>query len=212
MHSFGQTFAHSSHPMHLNQSMLCWPRYARGSSTFWYGYRWVTGFRPPGTRRLIPGIVTRACLIVAMRGRIVPPTVPTFWRPASAADLRDFIGVLALLHIHQLALARAHEPALLRPDPAAPLRLDLGAQFQEAVDQGLGPHRTTWDEDVGRDERIGALDDTVRVVVRTATDRALAHRDDPLRFRHLLIQPADRGPELKRDRPVEQEHVALPGR
>src|SRR2546430_10207339 len=89
MHSFGQTFAHSSQPMHLNQSMLCWPRYARGSSTFWYGYRWVTGFRPPGTRRLMPGMVTRVCLIVAIRGRTVPPIVPTLRRRDSASDLGD---------------------------------------------------------------------------------------------------------------------------
>src|SRR6266567_5290632 len=153
MHSFGQTFAHSSQPMHLNQSMLCWPRYASGSSTFWYGYRWVTGFRPPGTRRLIPGIVTSACLIVAISGRTVPPTVPTLRRPL-ASDLRDFIGVLALLHVHQLALARADEAALLGPDPTGPLRLDLRAELQEAVDERLGPHRAPRDEDVRRHERV----------------------------------------------------------
>src|SRR2546421_77439 len=140
MHSFGQTFAHSSQPMHLNQSMLCWPQYARGSSTFWYGYRWVTGFRPPGTRRLMPGMVTRVCLIVAIRGRTVPPIVPTLRRRDSASDLGDFIRVLALLHVHQLAFPRADEPALLRADPAAPLRLNLRAQFQEAIDHAEAFH------------------------------------------------------------------------
>src|SRR6266581_985575 len=209
MHSFGQTFAHSSQPMHLNQSMLCWPRYASGSSTFWYGYRWVTGLRPPGTRRLIPGIVTSACLIVASNGRTVPPTVPTFRRPWSASDLGDFIRVLALLHVHQLALARAHEAALLRPDPAAPLRLDLRAQLEEAVDQRLRAHRAAGDEDVRRDERVRALDDGVRVVIGPAADRALPHRDHPLRLGHLLVQPADGGAEPQGDRAIQQEDVAL---
>src|SRR5207247_7629978 len=139
MHSFGQTFAHSSQPMHLSRWMLFGPRYASGSSTVWYGYRWVTGFRPPGTRRLMPGMVTRVCLIVAMRGRTVPPIVPTLRRRGSASDLGDFIRVLALLHVHQLAFPRADKPALLRADPTAPLRPDPRAQFQAAVNQGLRP-------------------------------------------------------------------------
>src|SRR3989441_1712447 len=208
MHSFGQTFAHSSHPMHLNQSMLCCARYARGSVTFGYGYRWVAGLRPPGTRRLIPGIVTSACLIVARSGRTVPPTVPTLRRPLGS-DLGDFIGVLALLHVHELALPRADEAALLRPDPTGALRLDLRAELQEAIDQRLRPYRAAGDEDVRRHERVRALHDGVRVVVRPAADRALAHRDDPFRLRHLFVQPADRGPELEGDRAVQQEDVAL---
>src|SRR3990172_8856709 len=207
MHSFGHTFAQSSQPMHLNQSMLCWPRYARGSSTFWYGYRWVTGLRPPGMTRLRPGIVTSACLSVA----IIGPIVPTFLRGrGSASDQGDFIGILSFLHIHQLALACAHEAALLRPDPAASLRLDLRAELQEAVDQGLGPHGAAGDEDVRRDEGVGTLHDAVGIVVRTAANRALAHRDDPLRLRHLLVEPTDSGPELEGDRPIQQEDVALP--
>src|SRR2546426_5099271 len=87
-------------------------------------------------RRLIPGIVTNACLIVARSGRTVPPIVPTFG-PDLASDLRDFIGVLALLHVHQLALARADEAALLRAHPAGSFRLDLRAQLEEAVDERL---------------------------------------------------------------------------
>src|SRR5438309_3094392 len=210
MHSFGQTFAHSSQPMHLNQSMLCWPRYASGSSTFWYGYRWVTGFRPPGTGRLMPGTGTRVCLIVAMRGRTVPPIVPTLRRRDSASDLGDFIRVLALLHVHQLAFPRADEPALLRADPAAPLRLDLRAQFQEAVDQGFRPDGASRDEDVRRNECVRTLHDAVRVVIRSAANRALAHRDDPLWLRHLLVQATDGRSQLQRNRAVQQEHVALP--
>src|SRR5438034_7022144 len=147
MHSFGQTFGNSSQPMHLNQSMLCWPRYASGSSTFWYGYRWVTGFRPPGTRRLMPGMVTRVCLIVAMRGRTVPPIVPTLRRRGSASDLGDFIRVLALLHVHQLAFPRADKPALLRAHPTAPLRLDLRTQCREAVKQGQLLDQASRDEE-----------------------------------------------------------------
>src|SRR5437016_2170519 len=210
MHSFGQTFAHSSQPMHLNQSMLCWPRYASGSSTFWYGYRWVTGFRPPGTRRLMPGMVTRVCLIVAMSGRTVPPIVPTLRRLDSASDLGDFIRVLALLHVHQLTFPRADEPALLRADPAAPLRLDLRAELEEPVNQGFRADRTAGDEDVRGDECVRTLHNAVRVVIRSSANRALAHRDDPLRLRHLLVQAADGRSQLQRNRAIQQEDVALP--
>src|SRR2546422_1839192 len=162
-------------------------------------------------RGLIPGIVTNACLIVARSGRTVPPTVPTFG-PALASDLGDFIGVLALLHVHQLALARADQPPLLRPHPAGPFRLDLRAELQEAVDQGFRSHGTAGDEDVRGDERVGPLDHRVGVVVRTAADRTLPHRDDPLGFRHLLVEPAHRGAEFERNRTVQEEHVALPRR
>src|SRR5437870_11960989 len=94
----------------------------------------------------MPGMVTRVCLIVAMRGRTVPPMVPTLPRRGSASDVGDFIRVLALLHVHQLALARAHDAAFLRPDPAAPLRLDLRAPFAETVTRGLRPARASGDE------------------------------------------------------------------
>src|SRR2546430_8123893 len=121
------------------------------------------------------GMVTGFCLSVARGGRTVPPIVPTLRRRDSASDLGDFIRVLALLHVHQLAFPRADEPALLRPDPAAPLRLDLRAQFQEAVDQGLRPDRAPGDEDVRWNECVRTLHDAVRVVIRSAANRALAH-------------------------------------
>src|SRR5437899_8020906 len=160
-------------------------------------------------RRLIPGIVTNDCLLVARSGRTVPPIVPTFG-PDLASDLRDFKGVLALLHVHQLALARADESALLRAHPAGSFRLDLRAQLEEAVDECLRTDETAGDEDVRGDERIRALDYRVRIVVRTAADRALPHRDDPFRFRHLLVQPAHGGAKLQGDRAVQEEDVALP--
>src|SRR2546427_128613 len=128
------------------------------------------------------------------------------------SDLGDFIGVLALLHVHQLALARADQPPLLRPHPAGPFRLDLRAELQEAVDQGFRSHGTAGDEDVRGDERVGPLDHRVGVVVRTAADRTLPHRDDPLGFRHLLVEPAHRGAELERNRTVQEKDVALPRR
>src|SRR5947209_2027257 len=162
-------------------------------------------------RRLIPGIVTNACLIVARSGRTVPPIVPTFG-PALASDLGDFIRVLALLHVHQLALARADEAPLLRPHPAGPFGLDLRAELQEAVDQGFRSHGTAGDEDVRRDEGVRSFDHRVGVVVRTAADRTLTHCDDPFGFRHLLVEPAHRGAELERNRTVREEDVTLPRR
>src|SRR6266568_646182 len=171
---------------------------------------WVTGLRPPGMRWLMPGIVTRACLIVARSGRTVPPTIPTFRLRASGSDLGDFIGVFALLHVHQLDFARADEATLPRLHPSGPLRLDLRAQLEEAVDEGLGPDGAAGDEDVRGDERVRSLDDRVRVVIGTAADRALPHRDDPLRLRHLLVEPPDGGSQLERDRAIQQEDVTLP--
>src|SRR5438094_9724943 len=108
-------------------------------------------------RRLMPGIVTNACLIVARSGRTVPPIVPTFG-PALASDLGDFIRVLALLHVHQLALARADEAPLLRPHPTGPFRLDLRAELQEAVDQGFRSHGAAGDEHGWPAERVRAFD------------------------------------------------------
>src|SRR5207245_11080477 len=99
-------------------------------------------------RRLIPGIVTNACLIVASNGRMVPPTVPTFG-PDLASDLGAFIGVFALLHGHQLALARADESALLRSDPAGPFRLDCRPAVKVAVDA----HPRTAGRDGGEGDR-----------------------------------------------------------
>src|SRR3989449_343839 len=135
------------------------------------------------------------------------------WRySVVGSDLGDFIRVLAFLHVHQLALARADEAPLLRPHPAGPFGLDLRAELQEAVDQGFRSHGTAGDEDVCRDERVGSLHHRVGVVVRTAADRTLTHRDDPFRFRHLLVEPAHRGAELERTRRVQEEDVTLPRR
>src|SRR3989441_409786 len=200
MPSFGHTFAQSSQPMHLYQSIECCPRYAFGRSTRSYGYRTVTGFRR--------NVAMNVCRIVIHMGRRVPPRIPTL-RPSP--DLGDLKRVLSLLHVHQLALASTHTLPLLRADPARLLRLDLLAQLQEPVDEGLGPHGAAGDEDVRGDERVRALHDRVRVVVRPAADRTLAHRDHPLRLRHLLVQPPDRGTQLQGDRAIEQEDVALAG-
>src|SRR5206468_11727027 len=104
-------------------------------------------------RRLMPGIVTNACLIVARSGRTVPPIVPTFG-PALASDLGDFIRVLALLHVHQLSLARADAAPLLCPHPTGPFRLDFPSELQQAVDQGFRPYGTAGDQDVCRAERV----------------------------------------------------------
>src|SRR6266568_3383878 len=199
MHSFGHTFAHSSHPIHLYQSITCWPRNEAGSSIFSYGYRRVTGTRPPGTSRLMIGVVWRVCFIVAFIGFQKEPR-GRLWPTGGSvgSDRFDFIRVLPA-ELRELPPRRIHEPALLRLDPAALLRLDLRAELQEPVDQRLGSHRASGNEDVCRDERVGALHDAVRVGVRAAADRALPHRDDPLRLRHLLEQAAHDGAELEGD-------------
>src|SRR2546422_6273785 len=211
MHSFGHTFAHSSHPMHLYQSITCCPRNDCGSSIFSYGYSRVTGGRPPGMSRLISGVVWRVCFIVARSGRRYVPR-GRFRGPVTSmrSDGSYFIRIVPA-KVRELPLRRVDEAALLRLDPPAALRLDLRAELQEPVDQGLRAHGTPGDEDVRRDERVRALDDAVRIVVGTAADRALPHRDDPLRLRHLFVQAADRRAELQGDRPVQEEDVDLAG-
>src|SRR3990170_5453150 len=206
MHSFGHTFAHSSHPMHLYQSIECCPRNAFGSSIRSYGYRTVTGFRL--------NAATSPCLRVTHSGRAIPrkrPTRPPF--PGAAGpgspDLGDLIGVFAPLHVKDLAFARAHEPTLLRSHPSRLLGLDLLAELQESIDERLRPHRASGDEDVRGYERVRTLHDRVRLEVRPAADRAFPHRNLPLRVRHLLVEPPDRRPELQRNRTVQEEDVTL---
>src|SRR6266581_9778437 len=123
MHSFWHTFAHSSHPIHLYQSITCWPRNEAGSSIFSYGYRRVTGTRPPGTSLLMIGVVWSVCFIVAFigfqkepRGRLCPTGGSV--RP----DGFDFIRVVPA-EVRELALRRVHQTALLRLDPSTLLRL-----------------------------------------------------------------------------------------
>src|SRR2546426_3779697 len=200
MHSLGHTFAHSSQPMHLYQSIECCPRYAFGSSTRSYGYRTVTGFRRK--------VAASACFIVIHMGRRVPPITPTL--PPSP-DLGDFKGVFSLLHVEQLALAGAHEASLLRPHEARLLRANLLAELQEAVDEGLRAHGAAGDEDVRRDERVGALHHGVRIVVGPPADRAFPHSDDPFRLRHLFIETPNGGADLGGDRPRPPEDIPLPG-
>src|SRR3990170_5442430 len=213
MHSFGHTFAHSSHPMHLYQSITCCPRNDCGSSIFSYGYSRVTGGRPPGISLLMSGVVWRVCFIVASSGRRKLPRGGTVFPVTSismGSDGFDFIRVVPA-KLRELPLRRVHEAALLRLDPPAVLRLDLRAELEEPVDESLRAHGTTGDEDVRRHEGVGALHDGVRIVVGAAADRTLAHRDDPLRLRHLLVQAADDGAELEGDGAVQQEDVDLAG-
>src|SRR3972149_2593002 len=113
MHSFGHTFAHSSQPMHLYQSITVCPRNDAGSSIFSYGYRRVTGTRPPGTILFIPGVVWSSCLIVALRGRQKVPRgrlCPT--GGSVGPDRFDFIRVIPA-ELGELALSPVGGPALL---------------------------------------------------------------------------------------------------
>src|SRR4051812_2661686 len=69
------------------------------------------------------------------------------------------------------------------------LLIDLALQLDDAVDERFGPRRATRHEDVHGDDLIDALHE--RVVVEHAADRrAGAHRDDILRFRHLVVDAA----------------------
>ena len=67
---------------------------------------------------------------------------------------------------------------------------DLLLQHHDAVDQAFGTRRTAGHVDVHRNDRVDALHHRV-VVEHAAGRRARAHRDAPLRLRHLLPDAAD---------------------
>ncbi len=68
---------------------------------------------------------------------------------------------------------------------------DFFLQQQQALQEGLGARRATGDVDIDRQDLVDPLDDRVDIV-HAAGIRAAAHRHDPFRVGHLLIDPEDR--------------------
>ena len=86
--------------------------------------------------------------------------------------------------------------------------LDLLLELHEAVEERLGPRRAAGDVDVDRDEPVDALRHRVGPV-RAAARRAGAHRDDPLRVGHLVVEALDDRRHLLGDRPGDEHQVGL---
>src|SRR3569833_2087818 len=71
--------------------------------------------------------------------------------------------------------------------------LDLLLQLDDPVDQCFSRGRTPRHVHIHGHDAIAATHDRVRIVVVAATIRARTHRDDPARFRHLVVDLAERG-------------------
>src|SRR5664280_2616683 len=100
---------------------------------------------------------------------------------------------------------------LLRRAPHDAHFLDLLLELHEAVEESLGPRRTAGYVDVHGHDSVDALRDRVGPV-RAAAGRAGAHRDDPLRFGHLVVEALDDGRHLFRYGSRHDHEVALPRR
>src|SRR5207247_5517186 len=75
--------------------------------------------------------------------------------------------------------------------------LDLVLQFEEALDQRLGPRRAARDVDINGNDLVDALEDRVVVVVEWApTRRARPHGNYVLGLGHLLPEAANDAREL----------------
>src|SRR5215211_2680257 len=74
--------------------------------------------------------------------------------------------------------------------------------------QHLGSWRTTWNVNVNRNDLVDTLDNGV-VIKNTTGRRASAHRDNPLRLRHLVVNPAQHRRHLARYATGDDHHVSL---
>src|SRR5215212_4333602 len=83
------------------------------------------------------------------------------------------------------------EPLGSPPEPA--LALDLLLQEQDAVEQRLGGWRAARHIDVDRHDAVAAAHHRVGIMVIAAAVGARAHRDDPARLGHLVVDLAQSG-------------------
>src|SRR4051794_24080837 len=84
-------------------------------------------------------------------------------------------------------------------------------ELEEAVDQPLRRRRAAGDVHVHRDDLVDALHHVIGAI-EAARAGAGAHRDDPLRLRHLVVDLLQHRAHLVVDGARHQQHVALPGR
>src|SRR5579859_6754253 len=108
------------------------------------------------------------------------------WRtgPVSCSPKRSSRRRLKARSTASDALRNGGPDGPLRPVAAAVL--DELLELHHAVDEALRPRRAAGDIDVDRHDPVDPLDRRVAPLVATAGARAVAHRDAPLRLRHLL--------------------------
>ena len=90
------------------------------------------------------------------------------------------------------------------------VRRILSCKLENAVDQRLGGRRTTRNVDVDRHDAVAAAHDGIGIVIVAAAVCAGAHRNDPARLRHLVIDLAERRRHLVDECPRHDHDVGLP--
>ena len=73
--------------------------------------------------------------------------------------------------------------------------LDLLLKFDHRIQDGFRRRRAAWNVDIDRNDFIDALHHMIRSIKTTAC-RAGAHRNDPFRLGHLIINLFEDGPHL----------------
>ena len=86
---------------------------------------------------------------------------------------------------------------------------DLALQLDDAVEQRLGRRRAAGHVDVHRHDAVAAAHHRVGIVIVAAAVRARAHRDDPARLGHLVVDLAQRRRHLVDQRAGDDHDVRL---
>lgn len=80
---------------------------------------------------------------------------------------------------------------------------------EDAVHQSFCGRWASRDVNVDRNDSIASSNDRVRVVVVPASIGATSHRDDPSRFRHLIVDLSQRRSHFIRQRSSDNHHITL---
>ena len=86
---------------------------------------------------------------------------------------------------------------------------DLLLQRHEGVDERFGPRRAAGNVHIDGNVAVDAFEHVVALLERAAGNRARAHRDDILRFGHLVVEPHDLRRHFLRHRAGDNHQVGL---
>lgn len=95
------------------------------------------------------------------------------------------------------------------PHPRDPGLPHLSLQLEDTVHQGLARRGAAGDIDIDRHDAVTASDDTVAIVIVTTSVGAASHADDPAGFGHLIVDLAQGGRHLVRERAGDDHDIGL---
>lgn len=95
------------------------------------------------------------------------------------------------------------------PNPRDPGLPHLSLQLKDTVHQSLARRGAAGDIDIDGHNAVTAPDDTVAVVVVTTPVGAASHADDPAGFGHLIVDLAQGGRHLVRERAGDNHDIGL---